>query len=145
MISPFCTPSHMTYSFSLISQDVILTNACSGAVNMCIEVLCEPGQNILIPSPGFGLYKCLCEARGVEVRLYRLMVSLFFWSSVVLVVWHSYLVSCCQLVLNLAKNSFSLPTIIMGASTPPLTFSLSLSLSPSPSLLHLLPSTVTHN
>ena len=52
-----------------------MTNACSGAVNMCIEVLCDAGQNILIPSPGFGLYKCLCEARGIEVRLYRLMVS----------------------------------------------------------------------
>ena len=48
---------------------------------MCIEVLCDAGQNILIPSPGFGLYKCLCEARGVEVRLYRLIVSHYSLSS----------------------------------------------------------------
>ena len=58
---------------------------------MCIEVLCEPGQNILIPSPGFRLYKCLCEARGVEVRLYRLMVSLFF--GLVLYCWFGTVIS----------------------------------------------------
>ena len=56
-------------------QDVIMTNACCGAVGMCIDVLCDAGQNLLVPSPGFGLYKCLCEARGAHVRLYRLLVS----------------------------------------------------------------------
>ena len=52
-----------------------MTNACSGAINICIEALCDAGQNVLLPSPGFGLYNCLCEARGTEVRHYRLMVS----------------------------------------------------------------------
>ena len=58
-----------------IMQDVILTNACSGAVNMCIKVMCDTGQNILIPLPGYGLYKGISEARGVEVRGYKFMVS----------------------------------------------------------------------
>ena len=71
-----------------------MTNACSGAVNMCIEVLCDTGQNILIPSPGFGLYKCLCEARGIEVRLYRLMVSYFsvYYVHVAVWIWQSVFV-----------------------------------------------------
>ena len=58
-----------------LSQNVIMTNACSGAINMCIEVLCDAGKNVLLPSPGFGLYSCLCEARGTHVRLYKLVVS----------------------------------------------------------------------
>ena len=109
MIPP-CTLIHMICS---LLQDVIMTNACSGAVNMCIEVLCDTGQNILIPSPGFGLYKCLCEARGIEVRLYRLMVSCF---SVYYVLCTCScmglavcLCSCCQLFQCLGRNTFSLP------------------------------------
>ena len=56
-------------------QDVVMTNACCGAIGLCIEVLSEPGQNLLVPSPGFGLYKCLCDARGVQVKFYGLLVS----------------------------------------------------------------------
>ena len=55
-------------------QDVVITNACSGALLMCFEVLCDPGSTVLIPSPGFGLYKCHADALGVHTKAYRLMV-----------------------------------------------------------------------
>ena len=47
---------------------------CSGALDMCITVLGNPGQNILIPRPGFGLYSCLSVPRGIEARHYDLVV-----------------------------------------------------------------------
>lgn len=58
------------------AKNVIMTSACSGALEMCVTVLTNPGQNILIPSPGFGLYTCLSAARGLDCRLYRLKPEL---------------------------------------------------------------------
>lgn len=52
-----------------------MTSACSGALEMSITVLTDPDQNILIPSPGFGLYNCLGGARGLDCRPYRLVVG----------------------------------------------------------------------
>ncbi|XP_060082304.1 tyrosine aminotransferase-like [Ylistrum balloti] len=54
------------------SKDVILTNGCSSALEMCITVLANAGDNILLPRPGFSIYKTLAEAIGIEVRLYNL-------------------------------------------------------------------------
>ena len=56
-------------------QDVVMTSACSSALELSIEVLTMPGQNILVPSPGFGLYTCLGGAHELDCRLYRLLVS----------------------------------------------------------------------
>ena len=56
-------------------QDVILTSGCSQAIELVINVLCNPGDNILIPCPGFSLYKTLAVSMGFEVRLYNLLVS----------------------------------------------------------------------
>ena len=42
---------------------------------MSLAVLANPGQNVIMPSPGFGVYQCLAEARGVEMRFYKLVVS----------------------------------------------------------------------
>ena len=52
-----------------------MTNACSGALEMCVAVLTEPGQNILIPDPGFGLYGCLAGAHCLHCHFYKLQVS----------------------------------------------------------------------
>ena len=51
-----------------------MTSACSGALEISLSVLSNPGQNILVPRPGFPLYRCLVDARGVETRYYRLKV-----------------------------------------------------------------------
>ena len=52
-----------------------MTAACCGGIGLCIDVLCESRKNLLVPSPGFGLYKCLCEARGAKISLYKLLVK----------------------------------------------------------------------
>ncbi|XP_065915330.1 tyrosine aminotransferase-like isoform X2 [Dysidea avara] len=57
----------------LTEDDVIMSCGCSGALDMCITVLGNPGQNILIPRPGFGLYSCLSVPRGIEARHYDLV------------------------------------------------------------------------
>lgn len=63
------------YSLSnhlLTDEDVILTSGCSGAIEMCIGALANEGDNILIPSPGFSLYKTVCDNKGIECKFYRL-------------------------------------------------------------------------
>lgn len=59
------------------SQDVILTSGCSQAIELCLAVLANPGQNILVPRPGFSLYRTLAESMGIEVKLYNLLVNDF--------------------------------------------------------------------
>ncbi|KAI8637391.1 tyrosine aminotransferase [Parasitella parasitica] len=57
----------------LTADDVILANGCSGALEMCINVLCNDGQNILLPRPGFSLYASVAATRFVEPRYYDLV------------------------------------------------------------------------
>lgn len=54
-------------------QDVIIGTGCSGALEMAITVLCDAGQNILVPRPGFSLYETIAKTRGVDVRRYDLL------------------------------------------------------------------------
>ncbi|XP_036400313.1 tyrosine aminotransferase [Megalops cyprinoides] len=56
----------------LEGKDVILTSGCSQAIELCISVLCNPGDNILVPCPGFSLYKTLAVSLGIQVKLYNL-------------------------------------------------------------------------
>ncbi|KAJ7997760.1 hypothetical protein DPEC_G00215470 [Dallia pectoralis] len=57
----------------LKAEDVLLTSGCSQAIDLAITVLCNPGDNILIPCPGFSLYKTLAVSLGIQVRLYKLL------------------------------------------------------------------------
>lgn len=66
------TPKNKVLPPSL--QDVILTSGCSQAIDLAISVLCNPGDNILVPCPGFSLYKTLAVSMGIEVKLYNLLV-----------------------------------------------------------------------
>ena len=52
-----------------------MANSGSGALLLAVEVLCDPGSTLLLPMPGFGLYKCHADARGVNTKFYRLLVS----------------------------------------------------------------------
>lgn len=54
-------------------DDVILCSGCSSSIDMCIAVIADAGQNILIPRPGFSIYRTLAVGHGVEVRSYNLM------------------------------------------------------------------------
>jgi aspartate/methionine/tyrosine aminotransferase len=42
---------------------------------MCIDGIADPGDNILIPRPGFSLYVTLCQSLGIEARFYNLIVN----------------------------------------------------------------------
>jgi tyrosine aminotransferase len=53
-------------------QDVVLASGCSGAIDLAITVLANPGDVILIPAPAFALYQTLAESKGVAVDHYRL-------------------------------------------------------------------------
>ena len=53
---------------------MIFASGCSGALDLCISVLANPGQNILIPRPGFSLYKTLAESMSIHVKHYNLLV-----------------------------------------------------------------------
>ncbi|KAI7895582.1 tyrosine aminotransferase [Mucor mucedo] len=60
-------------SAPLAPSDVILANGCSGALEMCVNVLCNEGTNILLPRPGFSLYASLAATRFVEAKYYNLL------------------------------------------------------------------------
>ena len=60
-------------------QDVVFASGCSGALDLAITVLANPGQNILIPRPGFSLYKTLADSMGIEVKHYDLLVNTNIW------------------------------------------------------------------
>ncbi|KAI8870230.1 tyrosine aminotransferase [Ramicandelaber brevisporus] len=62
-----------TVEAPLTGNDVILTSACSGALELAIGVLANPGQNILVPRPGFPLYQTICGNKGIEARQYSLL------------------------------------------------------------------------
>lgn len=55
------------------ARDVILCSGCSGALDLCTTVLANPGQNILVPRPGFSIYKTLAESLGVTIKSYELL------------------------------------------------------------------------
>ncbi|PAV88498.1 hypothetical protein WR25_07889 [Diploscapter pachys] len=50
------------------ADDVVLASGCSHALQMAIEAVAGPGDNILVPHPGFPLYSTLCRPHGIEVR-----------------------------------------------------------------------------
>ena len=58
----------------IYQQDVILCSGCSCALDLCISVLANPGQNILVPRPGFPLYRTLAEGLGIQTKFYDLKV-----------------------------------------------------------------------
>ncbi|KFM66419.1 Tyrosine aminotransferase, partial [Stegodyphus mimosarum] len=55
------------------AKDVILTSGCSQALELAICVLANPGQTVLVPRPGFPLYKTLAESMGINIKYYTLL------------------------------------------------------------------------
>lgn len=55
------------------AKDVILCSGCSGALDLCVTALANPGQNFLVPRPGFSIYKTLAESLGIFVKTYDLL------------------------------------------------------------------------
>jgi tyrosine aminotransferase len=63
----FSVPGH-----PLQESDALITVGAVHALDIAIGVLCDVGQNILVPSPGSYLYTLLPKMRDVEVKKYRL-------------------------------------------------------------------------
>jgi tyrosine aminotransferase len=60
----------------LEAADIVLASGCSGALDLALCALCDPGTNVLIPAPGFSLYRTLAESYGFECRPYSLDVRI---------------------------------------------------------------------
>mmetsp|Transcript_19290 Transcript_19290/g.31574 ORF Transcript_19290/g.31574 Transcript_19290/m.31574 type:complete len:454 (-) Transcript_19290:210-1571(-) len=60
-------------SAPLVAGDVFLTSGCSQALDICLCVLANAGQNILLPAPSFPLYHTIAQHYGIESRFYRLL------------------------------------------------------------------------
>ena len=55
-------------------ENIILTCGCSQALDLAISVLADPGkQHILLPRPGFSLYRSLCASKGIHTKYYDLL------------------------------------------------------------------------
>lgn len=50
-----------------------MCSGCSAALEYCILALCDRGQNLLVPRPGFCLYQTLAEGLDIEIRYYDLL------------------------------------------------------------------------
>lgn len=71
-VAQHASRSGLVYS----AQDVIVCSGCSGALDMAITVLADGGNNsspILLPQPGFTLYRTLCDSKGIPSVYYPLL------------------------------------------------------------------------
>jgi len=57
---------------SLDPEHVIVTNGCSGALELVLASLLDPGTSLLVPQPGFPLYEEIAASNGANVLKYRL-------------------------------------------------------------------------
>ncbi|KAJ3655527.1 hypothetical protein Zmor_014654 [Zophobas morio] len=67
--------SHDGARFSF--QDIILCSGCSSSLEICITALCDEkrNHNLLIPKPGFSIYRTLAETIGIKVKYYNLIAE----------------------------------------------------------------------
>lgn len=69
-----CRFSHPDYPFT--EKEVVLAFGCSGALYNAISVLCEAGDNLVVPRPGFPLALPIAENLGIELKYYDLDVRI---------------------------------------------------------------------
>lgn len=56
----------------ILAQNVVLTSGGSHAIQLAITAICNPGDNILIPAPGYPHYDTICTTYNIEARHYHL-------------------------------------------------------------------------
>ncbi|KAJ1704411.1 hypothetical protein LUZ63_004190 [Rhynchospora breviuscula] len=59
--------------YTLLPDDIYLTNGCSQAIEIITSVLARPGANILLPKPGYLFYEARAVFNGVETRYFDLV------------------------------------------------------------------------
>lgn len=55
------------------ADNVIIANGCSGALELALTALLDPGTVLLVPKPGFPLYQVIVESHGASVAHYDLL------------------------------------------------------------------------
>jgi tyrosine aminotransferase len=63
---------YSTETAPFTTDEVIMTFGCSGALYTALSAVCEEGDNILMPRPGFPLCHTICENLNVNVKFYDL-------------------------------------------------------------------------
>ncbi|KAG6462819.1 tyrosine aminotransferase [Manduca sexta] len=58
---------------SVSANDVVLCSGCSHAIDIVISVIASPGQNILVPRPGYMIHKTIGEGLGIKMKYYDLL------------------------------------------------------------------------
>ena len=53
-------------------QDVFTAYGASEAIELCLTALADPGDNVILPSPGYPLYSALNAKLNIESRFYKL-------------------------------------------------------------------------
>jgi tyrosine aminotransferase len=56
----------------ILPENVIVASGCSGALELALTSLLDPGTTLLVPQPGFPLYQVIAESHGATVVHYRL-------------------------------------------------------------------------
>ena len=51
---------------------LVLSASTSEAYGWLFKLLCDPGDNVLVPAPGYPLFEYLARLEGVHARPYRL-------------------------------------------------------------------------
>jgi alanine-synthesizing transaminase len=58
--------------FSPGACDVLITSGASEAIELCLTALLNPGENVLIPAPGYPLYEGVLRKIGAAINHYYL-------------------------------------------------------------------------
>lgn len=61
---------YSTEEAPLTEDDIVLTSGTSGALEIAIGCIANEGDNILLPKPGFPLFRTIAEGFGIECRYY---------------------------------------------------------------------------
>ncbi len=63
---------YRSHGIHLDANNIFLTAGTSEAYGYLFRLLCNPGDNVLVPKPSYPLFDYLCELNDVEARHYRL-------------------------------------------------------------------------
>lgn len=55
-----------------VSDDVVISYGASEAIDLLLTALLEPGDELLVPMPGYPLYEAVCAKLGAKTSPYRL-------------------------------------------------------------------------
>lgn len=53
-------------------ENLFLTSGTSEAISYIFKLLCNPGDSVLVPAPGYPLFDFIAELENLEVKRYRL-------------------------------------------------------------------------